>query len=905
MPLDVNLLQLEGEIRAWPLVSERAFRLSLCHLERKGGTASGATRQVWDELVTYLRPRARGLSIEVLRQIRKECWFSALTRGSPLGRERLSLTDFLLYTMKDRLLFLGNQAALRSDARMPIEQQAARWRWLSLMLPPDLLIAAHAAHLCAEPVSDYVSLGASNLANFFEEAGVAQAHLHVGAAVPFEWLWTHLMSRVGRTRPHHSELSASGESPFGSTWEFLAWIVTAALARLTLAAFLKYAEAGRVSTFNDFGRFFPGLRGDAVTYRAALQALMRGEHPIHPLRVSMLLRHLGGVAPNAPLPMSLHDVRRFDPLSVWFPATHGALPETRLMTRGLRFLHQHPRDEDFARLFWQYLRVRNSTYRHLVHEPGTAGLDWFSVHFRRISALRGDLPQRSLTAAALALESRGPPLKSLEVRSSPWSHWHEIRSLVRDVASAPGPDGCEAERGLVIHFLKDRLPRGQGRLLYGDPRQRAHGCRFGSYFYERLRETLAIEKALRRHPELLVILRGIDVCNLEMSVPLWVFLPLLRRLRRASEAVSRALEPHGRIPPLQRTLHAGEDFRRLVEGLRFVHEPIEFNVLTVGDRVGHAISLGLRPERWAQSALWVEQPAEERLDDLLWELARYRNVEMPVEAARLEYIHGEIERLAHHIYGPALCARPPGEPQASRGSSAPSLEDLLLARRLRHDPDFLEALGYPFLRRENPFLRGKHHPRSDTAVWLTWLYLTDFGVYARGRMPEPVEVTDSEVRMLHQAQRFVRSVFSRLGITVEANPSSNMLVGDLPLEEHPVFRLQPLPGNEAPDGATVQVALGDDDPVTFASSLPDEFSHLFYTLIRKGVSTQDALSWLDQVRRNGLRSRFTLPGISVAPRGRPRRRPRQKEECMRARDLRFPKPRPREQEREDWLEEGE
>jgi hypothetical protein len=899
MPLDVNLLQLEGEIRAWPLVSERAFRLSLCHLERKDGTSAGSTRQVWDELATYLRPRARGLSLEVLRQIRKECWFSALAQVPSLGRERLPLADFVLHMVKDRLLFQGNQAALRSNARMPIEQQAARWRWLSLMLPPDLLIAAHAAELCVEPVSDYVSLGASSLAHFFEEAGVAQAHLHVGAAVPFEWLWTNLMSRLGRTRPHHSELSSAEVSPFGSTREFLAWLVTAALARLTLAAFLKYAEAGQVSSFNDFGGFFPGLKGDASTYRAAIHSLMRGARPVHPLRVSMLLRHLGGVAPNAPLPASLHDVRRFDPLCVWFSTSHGALPETRLMARGLRFLHRHPKDEGFARLFWQYMRVRNSTYRHLVHEPGTAGLDWFSVHFRRISAMRRDLPQRSLTSAALALESRGPPLKSLEVRTSPRSHWHEIRSLVRDVASAPGPEGCEAERGLVIHFLKDRLPRGRGRLPYGDPRQLAHGCRFGSYFYERLRETLAIEKALRRHPELLVILRGIDVCSLEMSVPLWVFLPLLRRLRRTSEAVSRALEPHGRIPPLQRTLHAGEDFRRLIEGLRFVHEPLEFNVLSVGDRVGHAISLGLRPERWAQSALWVEQPAEERLDDLLWELARYRDVEMPVDAARLEYVPGEIERLAHVIYGPALRAPHPDAPPVPNGSSRPSLDELLRARRLRHDPDFLEGLGYPFLRRENPLLRRESRQRGDTAVWLAWLYLTDFGVYARGRAPELVEVTDSEVRMLHQAQRFIRGAFSRLGITVEANPSSNMLVGDLPLEEHPVFRLQPLPGHEAPDGATVQVALGDDDPVTFASCLPDEFSHLFYTLIRKGVATQDALSWLDQVRRNGLRARFTLPGVSVAPRARQRRCPERNAECLRGANLRFPKPRPEGQEWED------
>ncbi|XXF77168.1 hypothetical protein P2318_29560 [Myxococcaceae bacterium GXIMD 01537] len=870
MPLDANMLQLEAEVRAWPLASEVAFRLSLCHLERKGGSVTGASRQLSDELIQYLRPRARGLSVEVLRQLRKECWFASTSLVPPQRVESTSLTDFLLRVVSDRLLITGNQVTLKTDARLPIEQQAGRWRWLSLMLPPDLLIAAHSAQLGAEPVADYVSLGAASLSHFFEEAGVAQAHLHVGAAVPFEWLWTNLMSRIGRVPPRALELAAPGAPPFGLRQEFLGWLVTAALARLALAAFLGYAEAGKVAHFDAFARIFPGLKGDAPVYYAALNALMRGNHPVSHTRVCMLLRHLGGVAPVAPLPTSLQDLRRFDPLSVWHPFSHGALPETRMTARALRYLRHHPHDEGFARLFWQYQRVRNRTYRHLVQEPGTAGLDWFSVHYRRISALRRNMPQRGLTAAALALESRGPPLKALEVRTSPGSHWYEIRSLVRDVASAPAPVDCEAERGLVVHFLKDRWPGGRNRLPYGDPRQRAHGCRFGGYFYARLQETMAIEKALRRHPELLVILRGVDVCNLELSVPIWVFLPLLRRLRRTSEEVSRALEPHGRVPPLQRTLHAGEDFRRLIEGIRFLHEPIEFNVLTVGDRVGHALSLGLQPERWARMAAWVEQPREERLDDLLWELARYRNVEMPVDAERLEFIHGEIDRLAHALYGPALRAwnQEHGGNSGATLTTHPSVEDLLDARRLRHTPEFLEAVGYPFVRRDAPILRAGQ--TREMAVLLAWLYLTDFRVYARGRQPEPVEVTDAEVRMLHEAQFFLRGVFSRLGITVEVNPSSNMLIGDLPLEEHPVFRLQPLPGRESQGGATVQVTLGDDDPVTFASSLPDEFSHLFYSLIRQRVATQDALAWLDQVRRNGLRSRFTLPEVSIAPRPRPR-----------------------------------
>jgi hypothetical protein len=56
----------------------------------------------------------------------------------------------------------------------------------------------------------------------------------------------------------------------------------------------------------------------------------------------------------------------------------------------------------------------------------------------------------------------------------------------------------------------------------------------------------------------------------------------------------------------------------------------------------------------------------------------------------------------------------------------------------------------------------------------------------------------------------------------------------------------------------VLVGLGDDDPITFASCLPDEFCHMYHALIRRGIAAADALQWLDTLRRNGLRARFTL-----------------------------------------------
>jgi len=87
-----------------------------------------------------------------------------------------------------------------------------------------------------------------------------------------------------------------------------------------------------------------------------------------------------------------------------------------------------------------------------------------------------------------------------------------------------------------------------------------------------------------------------------------------------------------------------------------------------------------------------------------------------------------------------------------------------------------------------------------------------------------------------------------------------MLIGDLlQIEDHPLFRLQPLPDQPCPNGNAVLVSINDDDPMTFATRLADEFAHLYFGLLRRGLPAQEALRFIGTLRDNGWRSRFTLP----------------------------------------------
>jgi hypothetical protein len=460
------------------------------------------------------------------------------------------------------------------------------------------------------------------------------------------------------------------------------------------------------------------------------------------------------------------------------------LPETRFVTYALCYLGDSP-DADFAQIFWQYQRVRCQTYQYLVEAPSTAGLDWFKRHSDRLDLFRNQLDPAAVVAA-MNLESVDIGLGAIEVRVAPPRQWVMTRDRLRWVAAQaasyqPASATARPEIGVILHFLKrDRCVCGRS---LADPRHRAYRSRYAPWFIGSWRQAQAIETLLTSYPELLLVLRGVDIASAELSMPTWLLVPLFRQVDRAAIAATARLarqRPIWQVPALRHTLHAGEDFRRLMEGLRRIHEPVEFGLLRAGDRIGHGYALGVDPERWAQTSRMIAQPREERLDDLLWELQRYGSADWPADAARIEYVRSQCVRLARLIY--------------DRGSL--DLDSLIQARKLRHDADFLKLINYPFM--------WSRPPQAATPQELVWLHLVDAGVYIRGQVPEIVIADSSEVAALRGAQRWLSHLLGRLEITIESNPSSNLLIGDLlQLEDHPLFRLQPLPDRPCANGQAV------------------------------------------------------------------------------------------------------
>lgn len=876
----VPLPALAAEIQAFPLTSEAAWQLGITRLAYSStGVLDPPTEQLAQAMVMSLLPRAGGMSIDSLRHLREKEWFPGdpiACGGSPaLTKQSCLLTDYAGELAEQYLEYAGHRVRLRSTEQR--DRSAEKWRWLTLSLPPDVLVAALAARVSAnEPPIEHVQLVSPQLGELLLQ-GCAETHLHRGAALPFSRLWAGLMAAMSmEKRLEFSKMPPP--LPRGSAPQFELLLLAAAISRLLLAAFLHRLERQNTAAmFSDFllDEKDAGLGGicEALPWRRSSHAASAWQCCLEAMDHVRCPKNRDGVLPIwRSLYRKLRGVptakqEREDPLHAWLVPQPGiATAETRLCYRGFRYLRTQrgQRDHFFALCFLQYQRVRFAVYRYLILTPGVAGLDWFTRYFDRISPLR-EVLSKDLMRVAVDTESRDLHLASLELRRSPVASWWGIRDQVREIAQEAlfyqqRNHGVSPEMGLVLHFVKQHYGQTtRGRFLNGAPDSITARCRHGLWFRSCQAEADAMCRALRLHPELLLILRGIDAANTELAQPTWVLLPLWQQVRTvATQAAAQlaCLRPSWQVPPLRSTIHAGEDFVRLVQGLRRIHEPIEFGLLQAGDRLGHALALGVKPERWAAFLFEAPQLLDERLDDLLWELERYQRGELPVMAARIEYVRAESLRLGRIQYGPQL---------------ARSTEELIEARRLRYQPALLRTLGFPSMRSD------RFHVLRDPAHLLLLDYMTNPHAFARGQQPVMVRCDEAEVAMLKEAQRWLSRLVARMELTVESNPSSNLLIGAFQdITELPAFRMQPLRGQIDSVGHPVLLSINTDNPVTFASCLADEFSYVYYGLIRTGVSASEALDWIDRTRQAGYRSRFTLPASTLGE---------ALEDCMAPRDV--------------------
>jgi hypothetical protein len=850
-----------AEIAAFPLASVASLELRPLELNPR---LDNGTVQLWRRAEAGLVAAFPAFSLDEMTALRDRVWF----RDGPDGS--VPLHQYLRRLARVLVVDAGTQAVpslpplTRLERANPdIHGALARnaWRWMGLAMPTDLLLGALGNS--AQGPSSVRGL-TPVLETHLGDHGFAETHLHVGAAMDFEWFWALTMAGIGRPEVKANAFQGPG-AQLNEGRLLGPWLIRAAIARWLIACFLREGR-GKGTLLEHLhnnvrwrvgNRLGPGAFALILSVLSDLEAGGLDDAVLH-IALQDLYSQLA--RPTRVGTLTTASPSEADPICDLVTPT-GRTPEVQWIAQALDYLDQctvtQTRDVHFAALFWQVVRVRGLLFRHVVLRPLTPGLQWFVRVYDRARPGRLGLSARALMESARQISGGERGLRSLEIRTAPDSSRSDEQKYVetvaqvladwRNVARARGQQAT-LEVGLVLHFIKSRgggISTGSSAAYWlgsnSDPRvaqpsgTNPTGYRYASYYQAQRKAAMSVEWLLRHRPLSLEILRGFDVCTDEVGVPTWVIAPLLQRVRTAAEAGAQELQAwFGRLPALPRTtVHAGEDFVHLLTGMRMLDEAIDGLRLTEGDRIGHGLSLGLDPNEWATRAGMVPVALEDRLFDLVWESQFYARHGGGADSTRAAWLQHEIPILAGEVFG--------------NGVVAADIENLW---RDLLDPWQLYRAGFPGGPRPQEIKAG------DDRFRLLIRYLTDGSTFARGRRSIWVE-TAIEAKALARIQAELRRKVGRLGLTIEVNPTSNLLIGDLnDLVRHPLWRLRPIRPTDD-DTPPVPICVGSDDPLVFNSSLPLEYQALCDAMTLAGYSEEEIRRWISRTRESGLETRFT------------------------------------------------
>lgn len=304
---------------------------------------------------------------------------------------------------------------------------------------------------------------------------------------------------------------------------------------------------------------------------------------------------------------------------------------------------------------------------------------------------------------------------------------------------------------------------------------------------------------------------GIDVTGNELNASPEVF------SRLYSEAHNRGIN--------NLTYHVGEDFYDVVFGLRMIDETLRFLKLNSGSRIGHALALGIDVGKYyARRHLSIIIPKQALLDNIVW--MKYTALEgnIKLQPATEFFIEKEYYKLVEDI----------GYYKYYHSDSG---------RKVFPDSfeywEMMQMRGY--IDEEGNLMSTSEFRNKDTS--LLYQYNRSSEVFFNGRKTMTCKISKPIVEDIISLQAYMMRKVERSGITIETNPTSNLLVGNFEkYSELPLFRFHTV-GNTP--GFKLSVTVNTDDKGIFATSLENEYS-LIAIALHKEMDEQGNPKWNDK-----------------------------------------------------------
>lgn len=518
-------------------------------------------------------------------------------------------------------------------------------------------------------------------------------------------------------------------------------------------------------------------------------------------------------------------------------------------------------DNVFANIFWKYILVKNQKFSSLVQKNHIRGLPYFLSYFDNSTNIELSKNEIEKWEFLLRYQLKNKNLKKLEIRIAPpkKNNVPEIKTellkkmeiffsaymkVLREI-SKDNPQENVPQIGIVIHFIKKKDEHHLEKcwLDYNENERNNEKLNHKKNQLQYIKEMIAIREVREEIVGLAEYIVGIDAANLETATEPWVFAPIFAQARNSNtHQLIYSSSASQQIKTLGLTFHAGEDFRHMLTGLRYIDEAIEHFQMRAGDRIGHGMVLGVNIKHWSARNQIIILPRIEYLENLLWVWGMCKSPSLlsKIDTGFLEH---RILKVAEEIF------------ESSLGLSAYLLWKVYRSKFKTEIGDEFPTLSEP--EKENWVC----HQFDKTMFWdenkLSNTYHCKCYLI---KMNEPIEVKISveEQLIIEEMQNLVRKKVGMEGIVVETNPTSNTAIGEIEnIFEHYIYNLNRTGlSNSQTLAEHLMVTINTDDPIVFNTNINNEFAYIFYSLYEKGHSREEILNWIDQIRENGINSSF-------------------------------------------------
>ena len=290
------------------------------------------------------------------------------------------------------------------------------------------------------------------------------------------------------------------------------------------------------------------------------------------------------------------------------------------------------------------------------------------------------------------------------------------------------------------------------------------------------------------------------------------------------------------------TYHAGEDFYDLIDGLRAIDELLLFLDYGQGNRIGHALSLGLDAKHFYESKhMTILAPRQYVLDNIVWLLKRGKSTYgVALEKEIDTLLHSYCVDLYKLIYN----------------DDNFNIDEYWNAYLLRANDPLLnkkdsEPSSYAYYAiSSNPIIPDKP---DDKVNALYNLYLYDKSVRLLGDVPFEIKYKEWIIDVATTIQEKMRGLLIEKGVSVECAPTSNLFIGQFNrYDEHPMLAMSPVDDSKE----QMSISINTDDSGILATSLYAEYSLIALSLIKSGENEKEVLEYIDRLRENSNNQRF-------------------------------------------------